>query len=500
MPRTTLDYWVKHPYVLEGRKPGSGREYTFDEQTEQKILAEVRALNESQGFFTKFDVKRFALRHGSADFRCSDTWLDSFSKRNNVHWWRAHPVSKAQFEKVRASEKLGNDQSEQELDMLFSIADVLAKRSLMADRGLTDLNRWTVLDEMRFSPHHLFTDNNRVGVFYNSATGEDKPQRAYVPCPVSMAFEGNTIIFTMSLSGEKRAPLIIMSNSKDTSKADIPSQEDLANCISGISSAQLPNPLVAVAYGGTSWNNSTIHSTEYLNKVVLASKDFNDSPSPPSAAENRLPSAPCSPPSYRPKNPHAEGMYPPNCVRGEIHDVFGGHYAARTHNAYRKAQVALGVIAANCTGFMQWNDKYLHQVKVFDFDSPLSFYSSTCVYFFLADPATDCVVGVVLAPAAPEGLESPGYHKGVADYCCESSVFGMVRTFFSSSEPGREPNASPRADWTDGWIRRRSDHHSAVQQEGTPESGREPQSRAAAATKRAFERSRGNREGGGRRE
>lgn len=123
-------------------------------------------------------------------------------------------------------------------------------------------------------------------------------------------------------------------------------------------------------------------------------------------------------------------MYLPNCVRGEIHDVFGGHYAARTHKAYCKAQVALGVIAANCTGFMQWNDKYLHQVKVFDFDSPLSFYLSTCVYFFLADSATDCVVGVVLAPAAPEGLESHGYHKGVAHYCCESSVWHGTNLLF----------------------------------------------------------------------
>lgn len=107
---------------VRGEKSWIGREHTLDEQTEQKILAEVRALNKSQGFFTKFDVKRIALRHGSADFRCSDTWLNAFSKHNNVHWWRAHPVSKAQFEKVRASEKPGNDQSEQELDMLFSIA------------------------------------------------------------------------------------------------------------------------------------------------------------------------------------------------------------------------------------------------------------------------------------------------------------------------------------------------------------------------------------------
>lgn len=126
----------------------------------------------------------------------------------------------------------------------------------------------------------------------------------------------------------------------------------------------------------------------------------------------------------------SQSVYLPNCVRGEIHDVFGGHYAARTHKAYCKAQVALGVIAANCTGFMQWNDKYLHQVKVFDFDSPLSFYLSTCVYFFLADSATDCVVGVVLAPAAPEGLESHGYHKGVAHYCCESSVWHGTNLLF----------------------------------------------------------------------
>jgi len=45
-----------------------------------------------------------------------------------------------------------------------------------------------------------------------------------------------------------------------------------------------------------------------------------------------------------------------------VHDVFGGHIADETRKAYSKHRLFTSVVAAKCTGFMQWNDLCLHHL------------------------------------------------------------------------------------------------------------------------------------------
>ena len=45
-----------------------------------------------------------------------------------------------------------------------------------------------------------------------------------------------------------------------------------------------------------------------------------------------------------------------------MHDVFSGHIADETRKAYSKHRLFTSVVAAKCTGFMQWNDLCLHHL------------------------------------------------------------------------------------------------------------------------------------------
>ena len=45
-----------------------------------------------------------------------------------------------------------------------------------------------------------------------------------------------------------------------------------------------------------------------------------------------------------------------------MHDVFSGDIADETRKAYSKHRLFTSVVAAKCTGFMQWNDLYLHHL------------------------------------------------------------------------------------------------------------------------------------------
>ena len=56
------------------------------------------------------------------------------------------------------------------------------------------------------------------------------------------------------------------------------------------------------------------------------------------------------------------GSYGKDPIGGEVDDVFGGHIADETRKAYNKNQLFTSVVAARCTGFMQWNDLYLHHL------------------------------------------------------------------------------------------------------------------------------------------
>ena len=56
------------------------------------------------------------------------------------------------------------------------------------------------------------------------------------------------------------------------------------------------------------------------------------------------------------------GSYSNNSIGGEVHDVFSGHIADETRKAYSKHRLFTSVVAAKCTGFMQWNDLCLHHL------------------------------------------------------------------------------------------------------------------------------------------
>ena len=62
-----------------------------------------------------------------------------------------------------------------------------------------------------------------------------------------------------------------------------------------------------------------------------------------------------------PANSRVLGSYSNDSIGGEVHDVFSGHIADETRKAYSKL-LFTSVVAAKCTGFMQWNGLYLHHL------------------------------------------------------------------------------------------------------------------------------------------
>ena len=70
--------------------------------------------------------------------------------------------------------------------------------------------------------------------------------------------------------------------------------------------------------------------------------------------------------AHQPQNSKALGWFhndpPPKAL--EVHDTFTGHTAQTTEERYWKAALATAVVAANCTGFLQWNDVYAHRVYI----------------------------------------------------------------------------------------------------------------------------------------
>lgn len=49
----------------------------------------------------------------------------------------------------------------------------------------------------------------------------------------------------------------------------------------------------------------------------------------------------------------------PTPMMGEVHDIFRGHTAKQTVRRFRRWRLWSAVVAANCTGFLQWHDLYL---------------------------------------------------------------------------------------------------------------------------------------------
>jgi hypothetical protein len=314
---------------------------------------------------TKANLKAIALRVSgliSPSFKCSDLWLKGFSHRYNWHWWTRHEVNAKRFTSVKKSMQPGETETSLfEKDILYSITDVLAKRALMSARGFSSLERWLGNDEMRYGPKHLIPPSNKSAVKIHP--GQKPPQRNYVPTPVPPGLASCTILLSVSFAGTKLAPLIVWNSKKWSKETSLPTLGQMPH----LHGQNLPDPLVVFGYSKKGWNTSEIHSKVYLNGVVLphgrrlglVNGSLDSEPTSPSSSRQ---SSVESPPLNAPQNPFATGTYSARSLLGELHDTFKGHTSKLTRSAYEKERVCTGVIAANATGFLQWNDKHLHKV------------------------------------------------------------------------------------------------------------------------------------------
>ena len=66
--------------------------------------------------------------------------------------------------------------------------------------------------------------------------------------------------------------------------------------------------------------------------------------------------------AHFPRNTKAIGSFHahPWPEYGEVHDIYSGHVARKTRHKYTANRVFTSVVAACCTGFMQWNDVHAH--------------------------------------------------------------------------------------------------------------------------------------------
>jgi len=133
----------------------------------------------------------------------------------------------------------------------------------------------------------------------------------------------------------------------------------------------IPDEPIIATKSESTWSNSRIHSTVYQQQVVQPHLDKIEASIPDMTRAQPAP-APIAPPPgaetfriYEPKNPRAGGSFQRRAdgklpFSGEVHDSFRGHTSDATRAHYGAWGTFTSMIAANCTGFFQWSDKYLH--------------------------------------------------------------------------------------------------------------------------------------------
>ena len=132
---------------------------------------------------------------------------------------------------------------------------------------------------------------------------------------------------------------------------------------------QVLEPSCIVAHSQRNWNTAEIHSNQYLKQIILPHLEAQKPMGAQPPVREQEPSSPLRSPPLRPphvpRNPFVGGSFSNNPfpAGGEIHDTFRGHTARLTIAEYTAAGVFTNVVTAYCTGFMQWNDKYLHHVS-----------------------------------------------------------------------------------------------------------------------------------------
>jgi hypothetical protein len=310
LPRSTLRYWYLNPGTVDHRKPGSTGLPSFAREVEDLIETEVLSLLVP----SVVDITTVALKHAHESqrrgpFKCSPSFVNRFCKQRDLHLLLAHPVSAKRWASVKAARlKDPAVVSLQENDMLWSISDLLAKRTLMAERGKDQLQRYVVCDEMRYAADCIYAKGKaKVLVKYKKG---DAPKRAYVPLQVPLSFKPCTLMFSASLAGDKLGVFMVQ-HKKNLSKVHIPTVDELNLNLSSDQRKQLPADLLVCAASDSSWNNSVLHSTVYLPGVlemharkhghhapiVSAPSSHSSSPSSSSPSQAASSSSPSSSPS-----------------------------------------------------------------------------------------------------------------------------------------------------------------------------------------------------------
>jgi hypothetical protein len=333
------------------------------------------ALNTAESLCNTAGTLTRARKKQLTGFKASAHWVTGFLDRRQLPLHRAHPVSMTKFKKARRAKKHGR-QSSQELDMCWSIADLRAKRRLLAETADARKDRITLQDEMRISSAILF-NKGRCKVLVDGRNKDESRQRACVPTRVSLSFPSHTLILTVALDGSKLAPTVIAKQSR-SGQAKVPTKADIVHNLGldpqSVAAAAIPaHPIVLTATQST-FNNSTVHSSVYLPEVLQpfqksrfpSEHQAKGAPAPapaaPQPAGQKPPPLEREPINHTPRNTRAYGSFSkyPRPKYGEVHDIFGGHISKRTRAAYSKDGVFTSVIASCCTGFLQWNDVYLH--------------------------------------------------------------------------------------------------------------------------------------------
>ena len=386
---STVSYWMSHPYLLAmEHRPGAGRPTFFTAEQEDELRRNLFARDDPTNDDFIWEAVSMATRlYPEKPFFASSAFQRGFYQRQEIAAHLGHPVAVTHYNKLRAALATKKEMGEKavsdlELNMLWSLADARAKRRIFAEVfGLTSLKHFIANDEMRIKPDILFNKGKKKFlVDRRNLPPSQLKGRKFIPSPVSQSCSGLTILTTVSLDGTKLIDIpVILTDKKHKVKVTIPDRDELIAKL-GLDPAsddakRIPATTLVSSQTPKSWNSSHVHSTLYLDKVLQPHRDAHDLAHQSGTCSVKLSDPPPAlpPPKFstplvlaallhRPPNPIHEGAIhaSPRPELCELHDTFQGHTAKRTRGRYRKKRVCSAVVAANCTGFMQWHDKYLH--------------------------------------------------------------------------------------------------------------------------------------------
>ena len=205
-------------------------------------------------------------------------------------------------------------------------------------------------------------------------------------------------MLTIALDGDKLAPMLI-AQSRRAVQYNLPTAAQIRVELHS-PNLQLPEIPIVLCHSASTWNNAQIHSKMYMPSVVLPKLQKCPPAAPNPVKRQQLPAHEPAPAvdeklaakiaaakQHLPANKRVLGSYGKDPIGGEVHDVFSGHIADETRQAYSKHQLFTSVVAARCTGFQQWNDVHLHngfrpplanelrrRLRLRDSTEPLTFY------------------------------------------------------------------------------------------------------------------------------